>query len=165
MIYTNAFISCRSTKLQSFQFRLLHRTIACNHWLFNIRIKDNPNCDTCQVDDTLSHFFIGCRKVEPFWRSFKQWWQRFCSKPHNFTNTNILLGVNNTTQADKCFNYLLIQAKKFINDSKLNESKYISLYTFLHLIKNDLTIERLICVNNDNLKLFEDVFGIVFNNL
>ena len=56
-IFTSPFFTCRSTKLQSFQYRLLHRTITCNHWLFKVKIKDSPLCDWCKEDDTIEHFF------------------------------------------------------------------------------------------------------------
>jgi hypothetical protein len=165
IIYSNAFKTCRSTKLQSFQYRILNRTISCNHWLFNIKIKDNPNCAACQVDDNLPHFFIECKQVKQFWISFSRWWQRICGISLTLTNANILFGVNNATATDNCINYLLIQAKKFIHDNKLNESNNISFYTFLHYIKNQLIVEKAICENNRQLQSFEGIFGIVFNNL
>ena len=56
-IYLHAFYSCRNTKLQSFQYRIINRTITTNHWLFNAKLKDNPNCDTCHTNDTLEHVF------------------------------------------------------------------------------------------------------------
>ena len=73
-IFSRPFIVCRSTRLQSFQFRLLHRIITCNHWLFNAGIKGSPNCETCNIDDTLIHFFIDCVHVENFWSNFRIWW-------------------------------------------------------------------------------------------
>ena len=165
MIYINAFKTCRSTKLQSFQYRILNRTISCNHWLFNIKIKDNPNCAECQVDDNLPHFFIECNQVKQFWISFSRWWQSICGISLPLTNANILFGVNNVTATDNCINYLLIQAKKFIHDNKLNDSNNISFYTYLHYIKNHLIVEKAIYENNRQLQSFEDMFGIVFNNL
>ena len=164
-IYVNAFKTCRSTKLQSFQYRILNRVIACNHWLFNIKIKDSPNCDTCKIDDTLHHVFIECVRVKPFWNSFKLWWQRISDVPQKFSDINILLGLSNANSTDKCLNYLLIQAKKYINDRKLNEIQVKSFYSVLHFIKTELNLERSVCVRNGNLKYFDATFGTVFDNL
>ena len=163
-IYCNAFKSCRSTKLQSFQYKIINRMIACNHWLFNIKIKDSPNCDSCKIDDTLTHFFIECANVKPFWNSFKQWWQRCGDTQQNVSDVDILLGFSTTTNK-KCLNYLLIQAKKYIYDKKLNDIKVISFYSFLHYIKNELILEKSICDRNGNLNYFEVTFGCVFNDL
>ena len=164
-IYNNAFKTCRSTKLQSFQYKVLNRIIACNHWLFNIKIKDSPNCDTCKIDYTLHHFFIECVKVKPFWNSFNQWWHRISNMQQIFSDVNILFGVTSTTPIDKCFNFLLIQAKKYIYDKKLNDIEVISFYSFLHYIKNELILERSICVSRGRLNYFEVTFGFVLNNL
>ena len=164
-IYTNAFHTCRSTKLQSFQYRVLNRTIACNHWLFNLRIKDSPNCNICKIDDDLQHFFIECDTVKPFWTSFRKWWNRTSKNPQAISNIDILFGTQNITQNDKCLNFLLIQAKKFINDNKLNDTNIISFYIFLHLIKNELDVERSIAMKNGKMKKFECTFGFVFDNL
>ena len=164
-IYTNAFHACRSTKLQSFQYRVLNRTIACNHWLFNLKIKDSPNCNTCKIDDDMQHFFIECDTVKPFWTSFRKWWKRISKNPKAISNIDIIFGTPSITQKDKCLNFLLIQSKKFINDNKLNETHIISFYIFLHLIKNELGVERSIAMKNGKMKQFECTFGFVFDNL
>ena len=164
-IYTNAFKICRDTKLQSLQYKIINRIIACNHWLFNLKIKDSPNCDTCKLDDNLHHFFIECIHVKQFWDSFKIWWQRICNVTQTIRHNDIIFGFPNITTMDRCLNYLLIHAKKFIYDNKLNESKNISFYTFLNVIKNSLTLERSIAVKNEKLQDFENIFGSVFDNL
>ncbi len=39
-------------KNQSFQYKLIHKVIACNAWLKNIRIKDTATCQYCnEVQD------------------------------------------------------------------------------------------------------------------
>ncbi len=35
---------CRDTKLQSFQYRIIHRIITCNKWLKDKKIKDISVC-------------------------------------------------------------------------------------------------------------------------
>ncbi len=49
---------CRETKIQSFQNKLIHRVIACNAGLKNIRIKNTPTCQYCSEDDDIQHFFL-----------------------------------------------------------------------------------------------------------
>ena len=164
-IYTNAFRTCRNTKLQSLQYKIINRIIACNHWLFNLKVKDSPNCDTCKVDDNLHHFFINCSDVIPFWHSFGKWWQRICTATLSIQDIDIIFGIQNETTTGKCLNFLLIQAKKFIYDNKLNESKIISFYSFLQIVKNELTLEKAICVKNGKGCDFDNIFGFVFDNL
>ncbi len=52
---------------QSFQYKLLHRVIACNAWLKNVRIKNTPTCQYCNEDDDIQHFHLFCSKTHDFW--------------------------------------------------------------------------------------------------
>ena len=103
--------------------------------------------------------------VRPFWNSFEKWWQRMGNGQYRLLDRHIFLGIPNVTPTDKCFNFLLIHAKKFINDCKLNESKIISFYIFLHYIKNQLLLEKSISTKNGNLQHFEVTFGMVLDSL
>ncbi len=38
----------------------------CNMWLNNITIKNSPNCDYCNNEDNLPHYFIICQKIVEF---------------------------------------------------------------------------------------------------
>lgn len=65
--YTLPYQVSRETKLHSFFYKLVHRLCPCNKYLHMIRIKDSPNCTTCQELDSLTHFFVECSKVKAFW--------------------------------------------------------------------------------------------------
>ena len=62
-IFTLSFKITTETKLQSFQYKLVHRVIPCNKWLNDIRIKDSSKCSYCDKIDNLTHFFIHCEKT------------------------------------------------------------------------------------------------------
>ncbi len=57
------FKTVRDTKLQTFQYRILHYIIPYNELLFNVKIKNSNICSSCNETDTLPHFFVKCRKV------------------------------------------------------------------------------------------------------
>jgi len=74
-IFKTPFISCRETKLHSFQFIITHRIISCNEWLHKLKIKQSNKCNFCpHVTDSLQHFFITCPYTYNFWVHFKLWW-------------------------------------------------------------------------------------------
>lgn len=52
-----SFKSVRETKIQAFQFRLLHKILPCNKYLKDIRVKSSDSCSFCDLQDTLVHFF------------------------------------------------------------------------------------------------------------
>ena len=152
--------SCRCTKLQSFQYRLLHRTITCNHWLFNAKIRNNPNCDLCQVDDDIQHFFIRCDKVKNFWTALNRWWNRATPVDLNLsiTEVDILFGILYKYKYSVNLNAILLLAKKYIHDCKITD-RPIFFLSFLVLVRQYLSFEKEICTNKDCEKKFEDMWS------
>lgn len=71
--YMAAFRSIRETKLQAFQFKVLHRLIPCNKYLKNIRVKNDEACAYCNEVDSLSHFLFYCPTVQRFWVALCNW--------------------------------------------------------------------------------------------
>ena len=57
-IYKMAFTVTRETYVQSLQYRLIHRILPTNKWLFNIKILDSPQCSFCDEVDTILHFML-----------------------------------------------------------------------------------------------------------
>ena len=58
-IFTHPFIITRETQIQTFQYKIIHRNIACNHWLMNIKILNSDICLFCsKASDTIEHFFL-----------------------------------------------------------------------------------------------------------
>ncbi len=72
-IYKLPFIITRETKLQSFQYKIIHRIISCNKWLYNIKIKDNSQCNYCECEDTIEHFSLLCENSHMFWSEWHNW--------------------------------------------------------------------------------------------
>ncbi len=68
--YEMPFKTTVDTQSKSFQFRLIHRTIACNEWLNNLTIKSTNKCNVCEHTDSIIHFFfINCEKTNQFWKT------------------------------------------------------------------------------------------------
>ncbi len=61
-IFKLPFQVIRETRIQTFQYKILHKVISCNKWLFNIRIKTSELCDYCKDIDDIPHFFYHCPK-------------------------------------------------------------------------------------------------------
>ncbi len=53
-LFKLSFETVRDTKIQTLQYRILHRIMPYNKWFNNIKIKDSDSCDYCDgVDDIL----------------------------------------------------------------------------------------------------------------
>ena len=52
-IFKRSFIISRETRLQSFQYRILHRTSTCRKKLYEMKLVDTPTCTVCPETDNL----------------------------------------------------------------------------------------------------------------
>ena len=66
-VFTIPYRCTKSTKIQSMQYRIIHRYIPTNRYLFIRKIIDSPQCTRCRRDDTLEHFFYECAGINKIW--------------------------------------------------------------------------------------------------
>ena len=107
-------------RLRSFYFKVFHKAIALNDFLYKIKRKDSPNCVFCsKQEETMVHLFCDCEKVSSIWKTlFDLLIQKY---DPNFTLTNFvkLFGV----LKDKFVTYLILLVKNYIYICKFkNES-------------------------------------------
>ena len=143
-IFNRAFIVCEETYLQSFQYKIIHRIFPCNYWLNIIKIKDNAICENCLTEDTLSHYFVKCLQVQPFWHQLCNWWSKLYNASFYFNEMTVLFGVRITTEESLLFNYILIIAKWFIYATKrVNCNTNVDFFKFLPFLKNKVVLKLL----------------------
>ena len=57
-----------SSKLRSFQYRLLTNAILTNNRLYYLGVKETQLCDFCKATiETCKHLFYDCPKIRPLW--------------------------------------------------------------------------------------------------
>ena len=66
-VYERAFNVTASSKLQSLQFRIIHRYFPTRKFLFTRNVIEDPFCDNCGQVDTLEHYFFACEEVKELW--------------------------------------------------------------------------------------------------
>ncbi len=64
-IFRMPFITVRDTRIQTFQYRVIHRIVPCNEWLFKLTVKPSSTCEYCFHSDSLIHIFINCKRSKP----------------------------------------------------------------------------------------------------
>lgn len=145
-IYTSAFHATRESKLQAFQYRVIHRTIPCNRYLYNIKIKQDDHCPYCepQATDTLQHFLFSCPKVSRFWNSVCRWLATQANFHITLTEQEFLFGVTKDVHQSRAINFLAITAKYFIYRQKLFHNSNLDLTHFLRELKGKLAVEKFI---------------------
>ena len=66
-IHRHNFKCSIDTQLCSFYFKVFHKAIAFNNFLFKINRKDSPNCDFCKnYPESIIHIFCECEYVIDF---------------------------------------------------------------------------------------------------
>ena len=163
-IFAAPFQACKETDLQSFQYRILHRIIQCNHWLHNLKVLISPLCQKCNVDDTIIHYFIECDKLQNFWSSFANWWCRITANDINLTETMIIFGTTMQSRKSELFNFCLILAKKYISDNK-SKVKDTTLLDFLVILKNKLEEKQVYYQCTNRSDEFTNKWGLLYNNI
>ena len=88
-VYLLALCCTKSKKLIEFHFKLVHRHLATNNFLFKIKLEENGNCTFCQnAPETLIHLFWACQKSSKLWKSVMEWLQKMNIIQNNFTLLN-----------------------------------------------------------------------------
>ncbi len=73
-VFKMAFNRCRETKIQTFQYRMIHHILPCNKWLVNSKIKPEKTCNYCTDEDDIQHFLLKCDKANTFRKYWFKWW-------------------------------------------------------------------------------------------
>ena len=155
-IYEMPYKVTRETKLQSFQFRIIHRIIPCNKWLYNISIKSTSKCNFCNEEDDLLHYFLYCPVTKQFWKYFSNWWNRQTDICIGETlEEHMLFGYPGNSDIEIVLNYCILLGKWYIFCQKIHEKNTIDIYDYLVQLKQRLFIEKTICIRDGNLKSFD----------
>ena len=164
-IYKVPFTCCRYTKLQTFQFKILHRIIACNYWLYKMKIHDTGICNLCNEVDTIQHHFIDCLGTLHFWNLFFKWWNTLeAPNIQRYYVTDIIFGYPEKDNKIKVLNYVLLIAKYHIYKQKQNKSEPFFPQMLMEL-KHQFLVEEIISKNENNHSKFLTDFEFVYNAL
>ena len=123
--YLLALQCTKNTKLIEFHFKLFHRRLATNNFLFKIKLKENENCTFCQnAPETLIHLFWTCQKTSKLWKSVMEWLQNMNIIQNNFTllNPTALGRKPDTSKYALQINCCLLLARYHICLAKANET-------------------------------------------
>lgn len=146
--YLLPYVCSYDTSLRYFQFRVLHRILPTNYFLKKISYVDSDACTFCRnTTETLEHLLYECKYVEAFWRQIMNW---MTEKGMGFvlrtTKINIIFGILPTMQ-NKIVNWIILQAKKYIFDTKLR-TNMPNFDIFKFILEYKFNIELMIQKNN-----------------
>ncbi len=83
-MFNTPFAVLRDTKLQSFQYRIIHKINPCNKWLHTIKIKNDNISNFCSEVNDMINFFINCPKVKELLSFWLNWWEKISGIAINY---------------------------------------------------------------------------------
>lgn len=154
-IYKAPYKAARETKLQAFQYRVVHRFLPCNQFLKNIRIRRDDTCSFCPEVDSIVHFLFTCPIVVTFWREVSSWFAREVDVQLQISPRAFLFGVPDSLPQAKIINFIILFAKFFIYRQKLFHQGSLDLTHFLRELRLRLQIEQYITNSENKRQIFD----------
>ena len=133
-VHCTNFFCTLDTKLRSFYFKVFHKAIAVNDFLFKIKRKDSPNCSLCEKkEETLVHLFCECEKVTPIWHNLITVISQKLNSNLSVTNFEKLFGIC----TDQFISYLFLLLKYYIYSCKFKNMlpNFITFKSFVKKLK------------------------------
>ena len=118
------------------QYRILHRILGVNYYLYKTKISDIENCRICQNSkETLVHLFSECPKVYNLWQNVYAWINQKLNLNLNFNATILTLGYPISDKSFWPLNFILIITRYYIFKCA-SKKKDFNIYWLQKLIKN-----------------------------
>ena len=101
LIYSLPYKITKSTTLQCFQFKTTQGFYPTNAYLQNVKIQETNLCKSCEIEDTLEHYFVTCRTTRTLWEQMKN----LINPISCLSNAQILFGVLKTDKLSLTVNW------------------------------------------------------------
>ena len=114
----------KEIKLKWLQMRIIHRIIATNIVLKEMKIVNQDMCAFCKLErETIEHVFWQCPVTKAFWTSIQVLLNEKCLHVSNlqFSQSLVLFGVEINVKTDKILDQIILTAKSFIYACKVKE--------------------------------------------
>jgi len=161
-IFSLSFRSTLESKLQAFQFSVLHRFVPYKKKLFLMNLVDSELCNYCNVTESILHRFYECSTTTIFWENFEHWWNNLNITEIAMSCNLVMLGAYYAN----CYalNNCLLQAKFFIHKCKLGNTP-ICFANFCKFLKMKVEIEKHILFVKRKWSLFESRWEKILDSI
>ena len=156
--YSLPFLCTREPKLRIFQFKLLHRRISTNRYLFKIGISSSELCSFCEnLSETLLHLFWECPQVKIVWNKVKTWLGNYSYFSKKSFSLQSCLGFEDDS-TDLLFHHALLISRYHIFWAKSMHHRP-SRELFIRNFLTCLEVERRFSLKNGFLTKFNKKWG------
>jgi len=151
-IYRLPYEVTTSTRLQTLQYRIVHRYFPTRRFLYSRKVIDDPFCDDCGLVDSLYHYFFECHEVHSFWNDLivKVNVKLPRQRQIKLTRVGVLLGFPRKLPV---VNLLMLVAKQFLASQKYRQGAVTYEIFYPNIVKM-FSIEKEIARKNGKTDKF-----------
>ena len=144
-------------KLRWFQYRIVHRIISTNTYLYKIGIKQSSLCSLCMKEpETISHLFCFCKVTTNFWEEVFKWIRDVTGKHIAVTECDKIFGFEYVEIP--ILNHIIILPKYHIYRQKMN-NLLPSIVSFKNDILTYYKMEKYNYTCADKIKVLQSRWG------
>jgi hypothetical protein len=148
----------KCTKLQHFQFKLLHRITATNKLLFKMKLKTSDKCSFCKTHvESILHLFVECTIIKQFWNEMERWVGELTGIRVNFSPKSILFG---NPEGLCILDLISLIGKQYIFACKVTDC-HPRLTIMKAKIKDHYNREKIIAIHGQSMPRFEAKWSIL----
>jgi hypothetical protein len=160
-VFNNIPFQCTlNTKLQAFQYKVIHRLLGTRKLLKQCKIIEEDTCIWCQEDsETLLHMFVTCPTAQSFWNKIKEWLDNYIE--NDLGSETIIFG----DQSSEAVSNIVINLKYYMFVCSFKEQRP-DIVGAKQIVRAEMMVEREIAKKNEKAeKLFDRKWGLLQNIL
>ena len=166
MVWKNIYSFNRETQLREFQWKLLHRLLPCNKYLFYWKKVDSMHCNLCHVTDSLEHRYLFCDIARTLWAKITNIICRFLDKNMRLENVDIIFnsfsGISfHTKLEEKIVKNIVLIGKWSIHKYWISDRKIPIRVIFKHEFVMRYKIEKELEKSGEILELIEKIINLM----
>ena len=144
----------KNTKLCWFQYRIIHKILGTNTFLYKIKVKD---CNLCtfykEEPETIEHLLWERHQVSDLWHELNRWMfeMTYIEIPLNLEI--VMFGLLHPYDANLIKNKIILLTKFYIFRTKVNEGM-INFEALKNYLKENLILEKHISFKNLTLEKY-----------
>ena len=165
-IFSMIYITTNDIQHRWFQYRLIHRILPTQRYLYLTKIVDSPICNLCSEDEQdISHLFFECNIAQLFWGQLETLLKRKCHHCQNvrISKQLVIFGTTENFISDKIFDQIILLAKHYLYICKL-EDGFPNIDQFIVRLKNRHKVEKYVAAIENNSERFKTDW-LMYNSL
>ena len=135
LIYKICFKTIFDNSYIWFQFRILHKILGTNDYLYKLNIQNSSNCGICGLEpETDTHLFMMCEKVLELWTNIKTWIKRKLFICIDIPQYCLILGYLEMDENFWPLNFVLLITRYYIFNCSRNQSR-LDIFSLQKIVK------------------------------